>query len=102
MKKHPSEYTKGEVEFAKCVAALKAGAPNAYVYRKNVAVTEAGDFIIGLIYNTELRRYSCTAIEIDGVRDNGKLCTWDAEGGALEADLSDLRIESVHEGVSKI
>lgn len=102
MKKSPADYTLGETEFAKCVAALNAGAPNAYVYRKNIAVTEAGDLVIGLTYNIELRRYSCTAIEIDGVRDNGKLCTWDAEGGALEADLSPLNIESVHEGVSKI
>lgn len=102
MKKHPSEYTPGETEFAKCVAALNAGAPNAYVYRKNIAVTEAGDLVIGLTYNIELRLYSCTAIEIDGVRDNAKLCTWDAEGGALEAGLSDLRLATVHEGVSTI
>lgn len=102
MKKSPADYTPGEREFAKCVAALKAGAPNAYVYRKNIAVTEAGDFVIGLTYNIELQRYSASAIEINGVRDNGKLCTWDKDGNALEADLSPLVIKSVHEGVSKI
>ena len=102
MKKDPKDYTPGERKYADLVKALKAGKPNAYVYRKNSAVTLAGDFVIGLSYNIELRRYSCSAIEIDGVRNNAKLCTWDAEGGALEADLSDLRLATVHEGVSKI
>lgn len=99
MKKDPSDYTPGERKFADLVAAVKAGKPNAMIYRKNSAVTENGDFIIGLSYHSKLQRYSCSAIEIDGVRDNGKLCEWDREGGALYDDLSDLVLGSVHTSV---
>ena len=102
MKKDPSDYTPGQRKFADLVAALKAGKPNAAIYRKNSAVTENGDFIIGLTYNIALQRYSCSAIEIDGVRDNGKLCEWDREGGALYDDLSDLNVGSVHSSVRTI
>lgn len=102
MKKDPSDYTPGERKFADLVAALKAGKPNAMIYRKNSAVTQAGDFVIGLTYNIALQRYSASAIEIDGVRDNGKLCEWDREGGALYDDLSALNIDSVHTSVRTI
>lgn len=102
MKKHPSDYTAGERKFADLVAAVKAGKPNAAIYRKNSAVTQAGDFVIGLTYNIALQRYSCSAIEIDGVRDNGKLCEWDREGGALYDDLSALNIDSVYTSVRMI
>lgn len=102
MKKSPSDYTKGEAKFAERVKALKAGKPNAYVYRKNIAVTKAGDFVIGLTYHIDREYYSASAIEIDGVRDNGKLCSWDQNGIALDADLSDLNIESVHQSISKV
>lgn len=102
MKKDPSDYTPGERKFADLVAALKAGKPNAMIYRKNSAVTQAGDFVIGLTYNIALQRYSASAIEIDGVRDNGKLCEWDREGGALYDDLSDLNVGSVHTSVRTI
>ena len=102
MKKHPANYTKGERKFADLVAALKAGKPNAAIYRKNSAVTQAGDFIVGLSYNIALQRYSASAIEIDGVRDNGKLCDWDKDGNALDDDLSDLNVDSVHTSVRTI
>lgn len=102
MKKDPADYTEGERKFADLVAALKAGKPNAMIYRKNSAVTENGDFIIGLSYHSKLQRYSCSAIEIDGVRDNGKLCEWDREGGALDDDLSDLVLGSVHTSVRTV
>ena len=102
MKKDPSDYTAGERKFADLVAALKAGKPNAMIYRKNSAVTQAGDFVIGLTYNIALQRYSASAIEIDGVRDNGKLCEWDREGGALYDDLSGLNVGSVHTSVRTI
>ena len=102
MKKDPSDYTKGERKFADLVAALKAGKPNATIYRKNSAVTENGDFIIGLSYHSKLQRYSCSAIEIDGVRDNGKLCSWDKDGNALDDDLSDLVLGSVHTSVRMV
>ncbi len=65
----------------------------------NSAVTKDGDFVIGLTYHNERQYYSASAIEIDGVRDNGKACSWDAEGGALEGDLSDLLLASVHSSV---
>ena len=102
MKKDPSDYTAGERKFADLVAALKAGKPNAIIYRKNSAVTLAGDFVIGVTYNIALQRYSCSAIEIDGVRDNGKLCEWDREGGALYDDLSALNVGSVHSSVRTV
>lgn len=102
MKKDPSDYTAGERKFADLVAALKAGKTNAMIYRKNSAVTEAGDFVIGLSYNRELQRYSCSAIEIDGVRDNGKLCSWNENGNALDDDLSDLVLGSVSSNVRTI
>ena len=101
-KKPPTDYTSGERKFADLVAALKAGKPNAAIYRKNSAVTENGDFVVGLTYHSERQYYSASAIEIDGVRDNSKLCSWDAEGGALESDLSALVIASVHSGVRTI
>ena len=99
MKKHPDDYTPGEAKFAKRFNDLAASQPNALIFRKNVATTLAGDFVIGLTYRRNQQIYSATAIEINGVRDNGKLCTWDREGGALECDLSDLNMESVHSEV---
>lgn len=102
MKKDPSDYTAGERKFANLVEALKAGKPNAMIYRKNSAVTQAGDFVIGLTYNIALQRYSASAIEIDGVRDNGKLCSWGKDGSALDDDLSDLVLGSVHTSVRTI
>lgn len=102
MKKDPKDYTAGERKFTDLVAALKAGKPNAYTYRVNSAVTKGGDFVIGLTYHNDRQYYSASAIEIDGVRDNGKVCSWDAEGGALESDLSDLLLASVHSSVRTI
>ena len=102
MKKSPSDYTAGERKFADLVAALKAGKPNAAIYRKNSAVTLAGDFVIGLTYNIALQRYSASAIETDGVRDNGKLCSWNENGNALDDDLSALNVDSVHTSVRTI
>ncbi|OLF37990.1 hypothetical protein BTW00_02185 [Psychrobacter sp. C 20.9] len=102
MKKDPADYTPGERKFADLVAALKAGKPNAYTYRVNSAVTKDGDFVIGLTYHNDRQYYSASAIEIDGVRDNGKVCSWDAEGGALEGDLSDLLLASVHSSVRTV
>lgn len=102
MKKDPADYTLGERKFSERVKALKTGKSNALIYRKNVAVTLAGDFVIGLTYHVDRQYYSASAIEIDGVRDNGKLCTWDKSGVALDADLSDLVLGSVHEGVNRI
>lgn len=102
MKKHPDDYTPGQRKFADLVAAVKAGKPNAAIYRKNSAVTEAGDFVIGLTYHSARQCYSASAIEIDGVRDNGKLCEWDREGGALYDALSDLNVGSVHSSVRTV
>lgn len=102
MKKDPADYTAGEQKYLARQQAVKAGRPNAMTYFKNVAVTKAGDFVIGLTYNSKLQLYSASAIEIDGVRDNGKLCEWDREGGALDDDLSDLVLGSVHTSVRTI
>lgn len=101
MKKDPADYTQGEAKYAARQQAVKAGKPNAMTYFKNVAVTKAGDFVIGLSYNFDLQRYSCSAIEIDGVRFNDP-CRWDKDGMALDSDLSDLNLGSVHSGVRTI
>lgn len=101
MKKDPADYTKGEAKYLARQLAVKAGRPNAMTYFKNVAVTKAGDFVIGLSYNLELQRYSCSAIEIDGVRFNDP-CRWDKSGKALEGDVSDLVMGSVHTSVRTI
>ena len=101
MKKDPADYTPGEAKYAARQQAVKAGKPNAMTYFKNVAVTLAGDFIIGLSYNIDLQRYSCSAIEIDGVRFNDPH-RWDKDGIALDDDLSDLVLGSVHTSVRTI
>ena len=101
MKKDPSDYTAGEAKYAARQLAVKAGRPNAMTCFKNVAVTKAGDFIIGLSYNLELQRYSCSAIEINRVRYNNP-CRWDKSGQAIDDDLSDLVIGSVHTSVRTI
>jgi len=101
VKKDPSDYTQGEQKYLARQQAVKAGRPNAMTYFKNVAVTKAGDFIIGLSYNLDLQRYSCSAIEIDGVRFNDP-CRWDKSGKALEGDVSDLILGSVHSSVRTI
>ena len=47
-------------------------------------------------------KYGNKKIEIDGVRDNGKLCSWDKSGIALYDDLSDLALGSVHTSVRTV
>ena len=101
MKKDPSDYTPGEAKYAARQLAVKAGKANAMTYFKNVAVTLAGDFVIGLSYNIDLQRYSCSAIEIDGVRFNDPH-RWSKDGIALDSDCSDLNISSVHTSVRTI
>lgn len=101
MKKDPSDYTPGEAKYAARQLAVKAGKANAMTYFKNVAVTLAGDFVIGLSYNIDLQRYSCSAIEIDGVRFNDPH-RWDKSGKAMDCDLSDLVLGSVHTSVRTI
>lgn len=92
-------HTLGQKEWLKRRQDVKDGKANSMTYFKNVAVTKAGDFVVGLSYNRALERYSCSAIEINGVRDNGKLCTWDKQGKSLDCDLSALNMESVHSDV---
>jgi hypothetical protein len=101
VKKDPSDYTAGEQKYAARQQAVKAGRPNAMTYFKNVAVTKAGDFVIGLSYNLELQRYSCSAIEIEGVRYNNP-CRWSKDGEPLDSNLSALNINSVHTSVRTI
>ena len=101
MKKDPKDYTAGEAKYAARQQSVKAGKPNAMTYFRNAAVTKAGDFIIGLSYNIDLQRYSCSAIEIDGVRFNDPK-RWDKDGIALDGDSSDLVLGSVQVGVRTI
>ena len=101
MKKDPSDYTAGETKYAARQQAVKANKPNAMTYFKNVAVTKAGDFVIGLTYNSKLQRYSCSAIEIEGVRYNNP-CRWSKDGEPLDSNLSALNINSVHTSVRTI
>ena len=101
MKKDPSDYTAGEQKYLARQQAVKAGKPNGHSYLKNSAVTLAGDFIIGLSYHRELERYSCSAIEFDGIRYNHPK-RWNKQGIALDVDLSNLNLASVHTDVNTI
>lgn len=101
MKKSPANYTAGERKYADLVKAVAAGKPNAVIYLKNSAVTLVGGFVVGLTYNINLQRYSCSAIEIDGIRHNDP-CSWDKYGGSLDDAVSDLNIESISQGVRTI
>lgn len=97
MKKDPADYTPGERKFADLVAALKAGKPNAHQLFKNLALTEDGDLLIGMSYSIEWERYSCSAVEVEGVRTNDTW-RWDRHGGSLDGG-SDLNLASVHDDV---
>lgn len=101
MKKDPADYTPGEHKYTELKKAVKAGKSNAVTYLKNSAVTLAGDFVIGLSFSNDYQRYSCSAIEINGIRYNNP-CRWDKSGKALEGDVSDLVIKSVQVGVRTI
>lgn len=101
MKKDPADYTPGENEYMERKQAVTDGKPNAYTYFRNVAVTLAGDLVIGLSYSIEWERYSCSAIKIDGVRYNNP-CRWSKNGKAMDCDLSDLNVGSVHEAVRTV
>lgn len=94
-------HTLGQKEWLKRRQDVKDGKPIAMTYFKNAAVTKAGDFVIGLSYSIELQRYSCSAIEIDGVRLNDPH-RWSKDGIALDGDSSDLVMGSVQVGVRKI
>ena len=95
-------HTLGQKEWLKRRQDVKDVKPIAMTYFKNAAVTKAGDFVIGLTYNSKLQLYSASAIEIDGVRDNRKLCSWNENGNALDDDLSALNIDSVHTSVRTV
>lgn len=99
--KDPADYTPGEREYMERKQAVIDGKPNAYTYFRNVAVTLAGDLVLGLSYSIEWERYSCSAIEIDGIRYNNP-CRWTKEGGAMDCDLSPLNLGSVQVGVRTI
>lgn len=101
MKKDPKDYTAGETEYAKRRAAALAGKPLAEMYFKSMAVTEDGQLCIGMTYSLEWRRYSCSAMIIDGVRVNEPR-RWNKAGYSLDDDLSALNIDSVHQGVRTI
>lgn len=101
MKKSPDDYTAGETEYLKRKAAALAGKPLAEMYFKSLAVTEDGQLCIGMTYSNEWRRYSCSAMIIDGVRVNEPR-RWNKAGYSLDGDLSALNIGSVHQGVRVI
>jgi len=101
MKKDPADYTKGEAEYAARKIAAKAGKPLAEMYFKSMAVTEDGQLCIGMSYSNEWRRYSCSAMIIDGVRVNEPR-RWNKAGYSLDDGLSNLNTASVHMGVRTI
>ena len=101
MKKSPADYTPGEAKYAARQQAVRDGKPNAATYLKNSAVTLAGDFVIGLSFSNDYQRYSCSAIEIDGVRFNDP-CRWSKDGKSLDDGVSDLNVGSVHTSVRVI
>lgn len=101
MKKSPADYTPGEAKYAQLKKAVAKGNYLASQRFKNIAVTLAGDYIIGLSFSKEWQRYSCSAIEIDGVRFNDPK-RWSKDGEPLDDDLSPLNIGSVYSGVRTI
>ena len=79
----------------------KAGKTNAAIRFNNSALTVDGQLCIGMTHNIKLRRYSCTYLQTDGVRDFGGACSWDSEGGSMDG-LSDLNLKTIQDGVRTI
>lgn len=67
---------------------------------KNMAVTMAGELVIGLTKNTQFWHYSALYLERDGERLTG-VFEWDLDGKA-RGEHSDLNMGTVNEGVRKI
>lgn len=95
------ERTIDEEKWIKHMIAAEANKPNAHLYFKNMAVTVDGELCIGMTHDTQHNRYSCTYMEVGGVRDFGGCRRWDIHGGSLDG-LSDLRLDTVQQGIRKI
>jgi|GEM_PF-6620610 len=95
-------FTAGQKEWLKRRDAARANKPNAWAYFKNIALTVDGVLCVGMSYNHDLQRYSCTYL----IGEDGKIDTegdshrWDAEGGAL-TDCADLNLGSVSDSIYK-
>ncbi|WP_352309058.1 hypothetical protein [Psychrobacter sp. W2-37-MNA-CIBAN-0211] len=73
---------------------------NAQTRFNNMALTQAGELCIGMSRSNEWNRYSCSYMEVDGVRLNDPR-RWDLYGNSSD-HLSDLRLDTVQVGVRTI
>lgn len=95
------KYTIDELEWIRRMRAAKAGKTNAQIYFNSIALTEDGELCLGMTHDTQHKHYSCTYMEMDGVRDFGGCRRWDLQGGSIDG-LSDLRLDTVQVGIRKI
>ena len=65
---------------------------------KNMAVTMAGELVIGLTKNTKFWHYAAEYIEKDGVRITGLALEWDMQGNA-KGSHANLSMDTVNKGV---
>lgn len=100
-KKNKEDYTLDEQEWERRMLAAKANKPNAHAYFNNVALTKAGELCLGMTHDTQHNHYSCTYMEVNGVRDFGGCRRWNLQGHSLDG-LSALRLSTVQVGVRKI
>ncbi len=68
---------------------------------KNMAVTMAGELVIGLTKNTKFWHYSARYLERDGKRLTGQVLEWDMQGKSTTGH-SDLNMATIHKGVRVI
>ena len=96
-----SDHTAEQTQWLKMRDDAKASKPNAAMRFQNMALTTDGQLCIGMTHDIKLRRYSCTHLQTDGVRDFSGACSWDNEGGSLDG-LSDLNIATIQDGVRTV
>lgn len=87
MKKDPSDYTPAQTEWLKRRDAVKAGKPNAAIYRKNSAVTQAS------ILMTALSTSACQGdimSEMQKALEDGRIDT--KEHDALQTTIQDAMV----------
>ena len=96
-----SDKTLGQIEYARRKEAAHANKPNAAIYFNNIALTEAGEFCVGMTLDTQHNHYSCTYMGVPEERDFNDSRRWDLHGRSFDG-LSDLRLDTVQVGVRRI
>ena len=92
--------TLGEQRFDQLKQDAKTNKHNATVRFNNMALTKAGELCIGMSRSREWNRYSCSYMEVDGIRLNDPR-RWDLYGNSSD-HLSDLRLDTVQVGVRTV